>query len=126
VTDSAGRFQLDSLSNGICNLEAYDPVTGVRFLKQAIDVQDTSTVTIQDTLRPTGTVRIGTPQLEVGDSGWVIVPGTSISRASVVKFASILFLPQNGSDAELLLSQVQIVPSDTQTIDAPPIYYTTR
>ncbi len=138
VTDSAGRFQLDSLQNGICNLEAYDPVSGLRYLKHAIDVQDTSTVTIQDTLRQTGTVRIGTPHLVDGDSGWVIVPGTSISRASVVKFTSIyadslpstsidsiLFVPQKGGDPELLLSNIHILPGDTQTVDAPPIHHTT-
>lgn len=137
--DSTGYFHLDSLQKGFCNLEAYDSKSGMRLLKYSLQVQDSGTIQIQDTLRPTGVVRIGTTQYADGDSGWVIVPGTSINRATVVKFASIyadslpvatmdsiLFVSQKGGEPELLLSNIQITPSDTQTVDALPIHYTTN
>lgn len=138
VADSNGFFQLDSLAEGACNLEALHDSTGFRLLLENVAITEENTLQFHASLAQTGALRIGVTAQAEGDSGWVVVPGTSIARAVEVRFQSvfvdslpvaildsIFFVPAKGNTKEFLGGQVQIVPNDTLQVQTMPVHFET-
>lgn len=134
-TDTNGYFQLSHLHSGFCALEAYHAQSGTRLLIMDLPIVQDSTYTIHDSLQQTGTLRLGLKGYNEGDSGWVMVPGTSIMRPVSVKFASvyadslpvaqldsILFIALSG-EVIVLDTHLNVTANDTLTYHANPIHF---
>jgi len=138
ISDSLGAFRFDSLPSGVCALEAFHEASGMRLLVQNLHIQDGKTLSLQNDLQPTGTVRVGITGYADGATGTVVVPGTSIARPVVVKFGSVfvdslpadklnllVFMSAQG-ERVVLDSNRTVVTGDTLSVSTIPIHFSKR
>ena len=136
--DSSGAFSLYGLESGNCALEAHDSSSGSRLLSRGLAVREGQTLRLDDTLQAPGTLRLGLQGFAEGVAGRVVVPGTSIARRVVVKYASVYvdslpagtvgplyFHPDSGS-ALLLQDSGTVISNDTVPLSAAPVHVSTR
>jgi len=138
IADTTGRYSFDSLPAGTYALEAFHEGSGTRLLVQHIAIENHGADTINRALQIPGTVRVGMPNAHDGDSGWAVVPGTSIRRPVVVKFGAIFVdsLPADilgrmvyyslAGDSVVLDSNRIVTAGDTVKVNAPKIHYSYR
>ncbi|HSQ42445.1 MAG TPA: LamG-like jellyroll fold domain-containing protein [Fibrobacteraceae bacterium] len=135
-TDSTGAYVLDSLPTGICALEACDTASGMRLLISHISLNSGQTDTLNGALQLPGALRIKAESQTDGDSGYVVVSGTSILRFVVVKFGAIFVdsLPATESlpllkyyslDGEILsqINGLTVTSDDTLPVNSPPLIH---
>ena len=138
-TDSLGRYTFRGLPTGRCNLEALDTLTGEVLFAKGLEVDSSATLTRTDTLGPTATLRIGVPTLSDGDSGTVLIPGSTYRRRVMVKFGSLYvdslpvaqydslrFIADQGGVPVILDSLPMPVAGDTVAVRAAPIHWSVK
>lgn len=136
VSDSTGHFHLDSLTTGICNLEAFSDTAKLRLLLGHLSIEAENTLHLDASLSATGTVRLNVTSGQDGDSGTVVIPGTSIIKFVQVKFSSvfvdslppaqfdtILYYPSGSVEPLVIAESITAIPGDTINVNAPAISY---
>lgn len=134
TTDSLGYFQIDSLPEGDFSLEVYHEASGQRLLLSDLNIQiDT---TINESLSPTGVLRIGVDRLAENDSGYVYIPGTTFLQLVEIKYGTLFIdsLPAGTFDSLVYVSydksfenaftlayDITIIADDTLMIDVSPL-----
>jgi hypothetical protein len=127
TTDGSGGYSFDNVSPDTYNIQARNPVSGMSFLVTGITVEKKDTVArLPDTLKNPGTVIVVLETVSDSASGKVYIPGTTIYRnvaanATAVTLDSIpsgtipaiLIKGTDQTSADILASNVRVVPSDT-------------
>jgi Concanavalin A-like lectin/glucanases superfamily/Domain of unknown function (DUF2341)/Carboxypeptidase regulatory-like domain len=82
VTDTAGKYRFDSLSQGVYNVQADLSSDGTKILINSIEVDSgKANVVANQTLKKTATLEIVLADSLLNSSGFITMPGTLISKA---------------------------------------------
>lgn len=100
TTDAQGRYQFMKADSGLYNLHAENIISKNQLLSTGILIEKTTSITRVDTLEEAGTIKVVFQDtLSIG-SGYIIIPGTTIS----VKINSVLI--KVGTEYQLTIGQV--------------------
>jgi hypothetical protein len=78
TTSSGGMYSFETVDTGEYSLEASHPVQGTRVRHPGIHIIDTSTVSVNDTLKKPGTIVLISPEIDDTITGYVYAPGTTL------------------------------------------------
>lgn len=130
VANDSGAYELYSLPAGKYFLEAFDRDSGRMLLVQNIDVPDSGSVAVSDTLFPAGYVLVKmNDSILDGSEGYALATGTTVMRSVKVAGDRILVdsLPADSLEMRVLLNggknliefDVNIPSADTAFVQMP-------